>query len=436
MKMIKPRMNKGVAVAALLSVCVAAWSFNASAALTNLALKKTVVVSSVENNTMPGSNIVDGDTLTRWGSAFSDSQWFYIDFGAVTTFDSIAIWWEHSNALEYNIQTANTATSNDQGWTTISSITNETEVIADNNTLSVHRHVKLATPSNARYLKFRCIKRHYQWGYSMHEVEVYNTQGSVTPGNRVNIALHKIVKADSYAGGNTPEKAVDSICGGHDIGQSSRWESNWQAEPDVDSIRSNAWIYVDLGAKYTVDSVAIYWEHSGAKDYKVQAWPGAGTPTISDNDWTTLLRDTSLTYNADSDMCLSFLKLPPTVTQYVRMHSYKRIFTYGISIIEFKIFGNPVTTIEKNKSIQSNSSGLTLMYLENGVSYKFKGIDRNSFSAEIVSPNGKLIRRLSGPESSFWNFKDDFGRLVTNGTYLLRVTAGGRVIQDKIAIFR
>jgi hypothetical protein len=178
MKMIKPRMSRGVAVAALLSVCVAAWGFGANAALTNLAFHKTVVISSVENGTMPGSNIVDGDTVSRWGSAFSDSQWFYIDFGAVTTFDSIAIWWEHSNALEYKIQTANTPTSTDQGWTTIDSITNESEVIADNPNLSVHRRIKHATPISARYLKFRCVKRHYQWGYSMHEVQVFNTAGT------------------------------------------------------------------------------------------------------------------------------------------------------------------------------------------------------------------------------------------------------------------
>ena len=435
--MIKPWMSKGVAVAALLSVCVAAWGFSASAAFTNLTLGKTVVASSSEDPVNLGGNkITDGDTLTRWGSAFSDSQWFYIDFGAVTTFDSLAIWWEHSNAVEYKIQTANTPTSTDQGWTTIDSITNETEVIADDPTKSVHRRIKHATPISARYLKFRCIKRHYQWGYSMHEVQVFNTQGTVTPGNRVNIALHKAVKADSYAPGNTPEKAVDSICGGHAIGQDSRWESNWQAEPDVDSIRSNAWIYVDLGAKYTVDSVAIYWEHSGAKDYKVQAWPGTGTPTISDNDWTTLLRDTTLTYNADSDMCLSFLKLPPTATQYVRMHSYKRIFTYGISIIEFKIFGNPVTAVEHISNNSKPSSGLTLTSTSTGISIKSTNPNEANLTADIFSPSGQLIRRLSGSNASFWNYKDNFGHSVTNGTYLIKVTSSGKIVQDKITVNR
>jgi hypothetical protein len=159
----------------MVGVCVVGWGFQASAALTNLALQKTVVVSSVENNTMPGSNITDGDTLTRWGSGWTDSEWAYIDFGAATTFDSIAIWWEHSNAKEYLIQTSNTATSNDQGWTTIFHPTNDTATINNVNTLSVHRYFKLATPSNSRYLKIRGILRHYQWGYSIHEVQVFKT---------------------------------------------------------------------------------------------------------------------------------------------------------------------------------------------------------------------------------------------------------------------
>ena len=174
MKMIKPRLSKLAAVAAMVGVCVVGWGFQANAALTNLALHKTVTVSGSEAGLLP-SSVTDGDTLTRWGSAWTDSQWAYIDFGAATTFDSIAIWWEHSNAVEYMIQTANTATSNDQGWTTLFHPTNDYDTINNDNSLSIKRYFKLATPSNVRYLKIRCIKREYQWGYSIHELMVFNT---------------------------------------------------------------------------------------------------------------------------------------------------------------------------------------------------------------------------------------------------------------------
>ncbi len=48
----------------------------------NLALNKSVTVSSTENDGTPGSAAVDGNTGTRWSSAFSDPLWIYVDLGA------------------------------------------------------------------------------------------------------------------------------------------------------------------------------------------------------------------------------------------------------------------------------------------------------------------------------------------------------------------
>src|SRR5271157_4308162 len=71
---------------------------------------------------------------------------------------------------------------------------------------------------------------------------------------RTNLALNKTATADSYDATGGPQMAVDGK-----LGQNSRWENNYAPKPD--SLKGNAWIYVDLGAKYLVDSVAIYWEH-------------------------------------------------------------------------------------------------------------------------------------------------------------------------------
>lgn len=266
--MIKARMSKGAVIAAMASVCMMAWGFGANAAFTNLALHKTVVVSSSEAGLLP-SSVTDGDTLTRWGSLWTDSQWVYIDFGVATTFDSIKIWWEHSNAVDYKIQTANTATSNDQGWTTIVTVTNDTQHINNFNNLSVHRPFKLTTPSTARYLKIRCSKRNYQWGYSIHELEVFNT----------------VTTPISYQ--------VPRVCA---------------------------------------------------------------------------------------------------------------------------------------------TSGLIYTKSSSGLSIHFNGA--TNLSTDIFAPNGQLLRHLSGVDASFWNYKDFFGRAVTNGTYLLRVTSDGKTVQDKIAVYR
>src|SRR4051812_31427553 len=83
---------------------------------------------------------------------------------------------------------------------------------------------------------------------------------------RPNFALHKICKASSVEGKLTPDKAVDGL-----KGQAYRWGSNYLTDKNKDS----AWIFVDLGANVTLDSIAIYWEHSGAARYAIQVWNSA-----------------------------------------------------------------------------------------------------------------------------------------------------------------
>ena len=452
MKMIKRGMNKGVAVAALMSVCVVGWGFGVSAQ-TNLALGKTVVASSTENAvTMPGSKITDGDTVSKWGSNYAlypsptdrlrDSAWVYVDFGSVTTFDSIEILWEHSAALVYNVQTATTPTTNDQGWTTIAAITGEVYPWADGGP-PLHRRIKLATPANSRYLKVRCVDRNFEWGFSMYEIRVFNTQGTVTPPTRTNVALNKTGTASSTRNnGNIPNKAFDGAYGAT-LGQGSRWETAWDNQPNIDSIRGNCWLAVDLGAKYTIDSVAIYWEHSGSGKFAIQVPKSDALPLdSSDAGWTTLVIDTTLKFQpVPVDMGITQLKLPaPTTTRYVRVHSYKRLagdeFAYGISIEEFEVYGVPATSIKPATQIRTTSSDLTLTTTKTGVSIKANDYNQRTTTADIFAPNGQLVRHLSGTESSFWNYKDNFGSKVTNGTYMIRLTSAGKTYQDKITVNR
>ena len=49
---------------------------------TNLALNKTATASSTENAGTPAADAVDGNTGTRWSSAFSDPQWLEVDLGS------------------------------------------------------------------------------------------------------------------------------------------------------------------------------------------------------------------------------------------------------------------------------------------------------------------------------------------------------------------
>jgi hypothetical protein len=250
---------------------------------------------------------------------------------------------------------------------------------------------------------------------------------------RTNLALHKTAIADSYVGARTPAMTVDGVNSGE-----SRWENNY-IDGRPDSAKGNGWVYVDLGAKYLVDSVAIYWEHSGSGNYVIQVWESDATPPSSnDTGWTNLLRDTTLTYTDAVERCLSFLKLPPKETRFVRMHSFKRLWNnpgWGISIYEFEVYGNPATVIRPEAGRQPMSSGLTFTNTKSGALIKLVD-SRQVLSADIFSPGGKLIRTLSGAGATFWNYKDAGNRSVTNGTYLLRVNAKGKTIQEKIAVFK
>ena len=257
---------------------------------------------------------------------------------------------------------------------------------------------------------------------------------------RTDLALHKHCKADSYEGmydpgqptGNYPDKATDSL-----LGQGNRWGSYYNADhnPNPDS----AWIFVDLGAKYYIDSLAIYWEHSGAKKYDVQVWNSdVDTPSYNDKGWTTIYTDTTLYYqNPPVDMCLAFLKVPVTQTRYVRIRCYKRLFNYGYSIMELLVFGNlNVQTNRESTQPQSVASSLIIIRTKIGVSIRSMGAGSNAMTAEILSPAGKLIRRLSSLKEVQWNYKDAFGNKVPNGTYLLRVISWGKIMQEKIAVYR
>jgi hypothetical protein len=161
-------------------------------------------------------------------------------------------------------------------------------------------------------------------------------------------------KASSVEGMLTADKSVDGP-----KSQGSRWGSNYGTDKNKDS----AWIYVDLGKKFLVDSVAIYWEHSGAKNYAIQIWKlEIDPPSLNDSGWTTIFTDTTLTYQPRPvDMCLSFIKLAPVASRYVRIRCYKRLFEFGFSIMEFEVYGKegnstPIKPLLGNATKDSNYS--------------------------------------------------------------------------------
>ncbi|MFI6073138.1 discoidin domain-containing protein [Actinoplanes sp. NPDC051343] len=127
---------------------------------TNLAQGKPTTASSVENAGTAASAATDGNTGTRWSSAFSDPQWLQVDLGATHTINKVTLSWEAAYAKAFQIQTSNNGTS----WTTIYSTTSGA---GGNQTLSVS--------GSGRYVRMNGTQRSTQYGYSLWEFGVYGS---------------------------------------------------------------------------------------------------------------------------------------------------------------------------------------------------------------------------------------------------------------------
>jgi hypothetical protein len=124
---------------------------------TNLALNKTATASSTENAGTPAADAVDGNTGTRWSSAFSDPQWLEVDLGSSQAICQVTLQWEAAYATAFQIQTSADGTN----WTTIYSTTTGTGGTQT-----------LAVSGTGRYIRMYGTTRATQYGYSLWEFQV------------------------------------------------------------------------------------------------------------------------------------------------------------------------------------------------------------------------------------------------------------------------
>ncbi len=137
---------------------------SAGCGTTNIALNKTATASSTENAGTPASAAVDGNTGTRWSSAFSDPQWLQVDLGSTQSICKVTIMWETAYGKSYQIQTSNDAAT----WTTIYSTTT-----------GAGGTENLNVSGSGRYIRMYGTVRATQYGYSIWEFQVYS--GAVAP---------------------------------------------------------------------------------------------------------------------------------------------------------------------------------------------------------------------------------------------------------------
>nr|WP_311771352.1 discoidin domain-containing protein [Actinophytocola algeriensis] len=129
-----------------------------STGVTDLARGRPVTVTSVEPGTSHnGANAVDGNSGTRWSSAFADPQSITVDLGSVRDVQRVRLVWETAYGRAYQIQLSD----NNSTWRTVHSTTT-----SDGGTDEV------TVSSAGRYVRVLGTQRATQWGYSLWELAV------------------------------------------------------------------------------------------------------------------------------------------------------------------------------------------------------------------------------------------------------------------------
>ena len=59
----------------------------------------------MENAGTPAASAVDGNTGTRWSSAYADPQWIYVDLGQTASVTRVVLQWETAYGTAFQIQT-------------------------------------------------------------------------------------------------------------------------------------------------------------------------------------------------------------------------------------------------------------------------------------------------------------------------------------------
>ena len=109
---------------------------------------------------------VDGSSVTRWSSEFSDPQWIAIDLGGPFSVTRVVLRWESAYSSEYQLLISDDG----QNWRTVLTKSKNSADVDDLERLGrrpLHRHLQ--------------PRRGTPWGMSLWEFEVYGVAGRFDP---------------------------------------------------------------------------------------------------------------------------------------------------------------------------------------------------------------------------------------------------------------
>jgi hypothetical protein len=261
---------------------------------TDVAQGKSVTVSSVEGaNAAAGA--VDGNSGTRWGSAYSDPQWITVDLGQPHAINRVRLNWETAYGRAYQVQVS----PDNATWTNLFSTTTADGGVDD-----------LTVSGTGRYVRVYGTQRATQWGYSLWDLNVYGTPTGTGP---TLLSRSRPTTASSVETGS-PHVAANAVDGN----TATRWGSAY-SDPQ--------WITVDLGSARAVNRVRLNWEAAFARAYQIQFSP-------DNTNWSNAFTTTTGDGGVD-DVTAS------GTARYVRINCTQRALTqYGYSLWELEVFGS------------------------------------------------------------------------------------------------
>ena len=368
-----------LAAAAVAAALLGATAHRAEAA-TLLSQGKTATASSVENSSFPASAAVDGNTATRWSSAFSDPQWLEVDLGSTASVSQVVLDWEAAYATAFQIQTS----ADGSTWTTIYSTTTGT---GGTQTLNVS--------GTGRYIRMYGTARGTPYGYSLWEFQVYGTAGGTGSGcSTTDAALGQPATASSLENSSFPASAAV------DGNTATRWSSAF-SDPQ--------WLQVNLGSSQSICEVTLDWEAAYATAFQIQVSPDGST-------WTTIYSTSTGTGGTQT------LSVSGT-GRYVRMYGTARATPYGYSLWEFGIYttsggsGAPPASFWGNTSaipaahnvlefdIVNQTNG---QYPDSQVYWSFNGQEESIAQQPYIdmpaNSAGRMYFYLGSPNSAYYDF--------------------------------
>jgi beta-glucanase (GH16 family) len=261
---------------------------------TNIAQGRPTTASSTENAASPASAATDGNTTTRWSSAFSDPQWLQVDLGQSYNVSHVQLNWEAAYAKAFQIQVSSDGTN----WTSCYQTTTGTGGVQD-----------LGVNCTGRYIRMYGTQRGTAYGYSLYEFSVNGTPAAGGSTATLLSQGHSATASSAENAGTPASAAVDGDA-------TTRWSSAF-SDPQ--------WLQVDLGATHTVSQVKLNWEAAYASAFQIQ--------TSNDGaNWTTIYSTTTGT-GGNQTLNVS------GSGRYVRMNGTQRATAYGYSLYEFQVLG-------------------------------------------------------------------------------------------------